>query len=229
MNTEPQGSPRKTRPILITIGSAALAGDLSVPAGALGLVIVASASGRLSPRIKYLADALDRHLLATLLIDLLTEEEEAADERAGRLKFDIRLLADRLVAIGDRARREPDLRALPVGLLGASTGGSAALWAVAQQPRDFRAIVSFGGRPDLAGSALGRVMVPTLFIVGERDEQMIDVHERALFRMHNDTRLEIVAGATSQFEEAGALARVAALAAGWFNIHLTPEPTRNSF
>jgi dienelactone hydrolase len=225
MNTEPQGSPRKTRPIVITIGSAALAGDLSVPAGAQGLVIVASASGRFSPRSKYLADALDRHLLATLLIDLLTEEEEAADERAGRLKFDIRLLADRLVAIGDRARREPDLRALPVGLLGASTGGSAALWAVAQQPRDFRAIVSFGGRPDLAGSALGRVMVPTLFIiVGERDEQMIDVHERALFRMHNDTRLEIVAGATSQFEEADALAWVAALAAGWFNKHLTDDP-----
>ena len=225
MKSEPEESRQNSRPVRIAIGSRALAGELAVPARAHGLVIFANASGssRFTPRTKYLADALDRHRLATVLIDLLTEEEEAADERAGRLKFDMRLLADRLVAICAAVRLEPDLGALPVGLLGASTGGGAALWAAAQQPRDFRAIVTYGGRPDLVGSALGRVMVPTLFIVGGREQQTIDVHQRAIESMHNDTRLEIVLDATSQFEEAGALPHVAQLAADWFNQYLTAE------
>jgi len=227
MNKEPQASRRRTRPVRIAIGSRTLAGDVAVPATAHGLVIFANASGssRFAPRHRYLADVLDSHRLATVLIDLLTEEEETADERAGRLKFDMRLLADRLIAICAAALREPDLIALPVGLLGTSTGGGAALWAAAQQPKDFRAIVSSSGRPDLVGSALGRVMVPTLFIVGERDEQAINVHRRAIDSMHNDARLEIVPAATAHFEQAGTLAQVAQLAADWFNEHLTAEPT----
>lgn len=227
MKKDSHASRRTTRPVRIAIGSRALPGDLAVPAGAHGVVIFANASGssRFTARNRYLADALDKHRLATMLIDLLTEEEEAADERAGRLKFDMRLLADRLVAICAAAQLEPDLSALPVGLLGASTGGGAALWAAAQQPRSFRAIVSYGGRPDLVGSALGRVMVPTLFIVGARDEQTIGVHQRAIDSMHNYTRLEIVPEATSQFEEAGALAHVSQLAVDWFDEHLIAEPT----
>jgi putative phosphoribosyl transferase len=199
-----------------------LAGDLSVPEQARGFVIFAHGSGssRFSPRNRYVADTLHQHRLATLLIDLLTEAEERLDETTGRLRFDVRMLADRLVALSGWAQGEAVLRDLRVGLFGASTGGGAALLAAAQEPQSFHAVVSRGGRPDLAGAALTRVMAPTLLIVGERDAPVIDLNERAMSQIRAEVRLEIVPHATHLFEEAGALERVAALASDWFTAHL---------
>jgi len=204
------------------MGPNALAGDLAVPEQARGFVMFAHGSGssRFSPRNRYVADTLHQQRLATLLIDLLTEEEEELDDRSGRLRFDIRMLADRLVALCGWAKRVPELRDLQVGLFGASTGGGAALLAAAQQPHSVHAVVSRGGRPDLAGAALTRVMAPALLIVGERDEAVIELNQRAMSQMRAEVRLEIVPGATHLFEEAGALEMVAHLAADWFTMHL---------
>ena len=204
------------------MGPNALAGDLAVPEPARGFVMFAHGSGssRFSPRNRYVADTLHQQRLATLLIDLLTEEEEELDERSGRLRFDIRMLADRLVALCSWAKRVPELRGLQVGLFGASTGGGAALLAAAQQPHSVHAVVSRGGRPDLAGAALTRVMAPALLIVGERDEGVIELNQRAMSQMRAEVRLEIVPRATHLFEEAGALEMVAHLAADWFTMHL---------
>jgi dienelactone hydrolase len=204
------------------MGPNALAGDLAVPEQARGFVMFAHGSGssRFSPRNRYVADTLHQQRLATLLIDLLTEEEEELDERSGRLRFDIRMLADRLVALCSWAKRVPELRDLQVGLFGASTGGGAALLAAAQQPHSVHAVVSRGGRPDLAGAALTRVMAPALLIVGERDEGVIELNQRAMSQMRAEVRLEIVPRATHLFEEAGALEMVAHLAADWFTMHL---------
>jgi putative phosphoribosyl transferase len=213
---------RTTRPVRIAIGGIALAGDLAVPAEARGLVVFAHGSGssRFSSRNRYVADVIDRHRLGTLLIDLLTEQEEAIDQRTSHLRFDIALLAERLVAIAGWAQERPDLRTLPIGLFGASTGGGAALLAAARQPDAFRAVVSRGGRPDLAGRALERVTVPTLLIVGGRDEVVIELNEQAMRQMSAPVHLEIIPGATHLFEEPGALERVAALASDWFERHL---------
>jgi len=213
---------RTARPVRVAIGPHVLAGDLAVPEQARGFVMFAHGSGssRFSPRNRYVADTLHQHGLATLLIDLLTEREEELDEQTGRLRFDIQMLADRLVALASWAKGEPELRDLEVGLFGASTGGGAALLAAAQQPHGFHAIVSRGGRPDLAGAALTRVMAPTLFIVGERDETVIELNQRAMAQMRAEVRLEIVPGATHLFEEAGALEYVAQLATDWFTEHL---------
>jgi dienelactone hydrolase len=203
-----------------------LAGDLAVPARARGFVMFAHGSGssRFSPRNRFVADVLDQRDLATLLIDLLTEEEEAADQRTGYFRFDIRLLADRLAALGTWARQVPELSDLRVGLFGASTGGGAALLAAAQQPNGFHAVVSRGGRPDLAGSALTRVMAPTLLIVGGRDETVLALNQQAMAHMRCEVRLEVVPGATHLFEEPGALEQVAELAADWFSTHLGKNP-----
>jgi len=204
------------------MGPSALAGDLAVPEQARGFVMFAHGSGssRFSPRNRYVADTLHQQRLATLLIDLLTEEEEELDERSGRLRFDIRMLADRLVALCSWAKRVPELRDLQVGLFGASTGGGAALLAAAQQPHSVHAVVSRGGRPDLAGAALMRVLAPTLLIVGERDGPVIDLNQRAMSQMRAEVRLEIVPRATHLFDEAGALEHVAVLASDWFTTHL---------
>jgi len=214
---------RSTRPVRIAVGDETLAGDLAVPAGAIGLVAFAHGSGssRFSSRNRFVADVLDRHRLATLLIDLLTDAEETIDDRTAALRFDIDLLADRLLAIQTWAAREPELCALPMGLFGASTGGGAALVAAAKRPDAFRAIVSRGGRPDLAGAALARVRAPTLLIVGGADEPVIALNEIAQRQMRGETRLEIVPHATHLFEEPGALERVADLAARWFEDHLS--------
>jgi dienelactone hydrolase len=208
--------------VQIPVGARALAGDLAVPAGVRGLVIFAHGTGsnRLSPRNRHIADVLDRSEFATLLVDLLTMEEEDTDLRTGRLRFDMTLLASRLVAFCGWAQRLPELHGLPVGLFGASTGGGAALLAAAQQPRSFRAVVVRGGRPDLAGSAIRRVMAPTLLIVGELDHQVLDNNRRAAERMLTEVRLEVVRGATHFFEEPGALDTVARLAADWFRDRL---------
>jgi putative phosphoribosyl transferase len=212
-----------------------LHGDLAVPLNPKGLVVFAHGSGssRHSPRNRSVAQALQQHGLATLLIDLLTEQEEAIDERTAHLRFDINMLAVRLVAIIDWLKRQSDTAPLPIGVFGASTGGGAALVAAAAQPKDVAAVVSRGGRPDMAGAALSRVAAPTLLIVGGRDAAVIQMNREAMARMHCEVVLEIVPGATHLFEESGALDRVAALAADWFERYLAheslkPEPSGTS-
>jgi len=212
----------RTREVRVNIGDDWLIGDLGVPPGATGIVVFAhgSGSGRMSPRNQFVAAALDKRLLATLLIDLLTQDEELVDRRTGHLRFNVRLLAERLVKIADWVHSDEELNHLPIGLFGASTGGGAALIAAAKRPERFGAVVSRGGRPDLAGSWLRHVLAPTLLIVGGRDETVIQMNEQAMAQMHAEVRLEIVPGATHLFEEPGALERVAALAGPWFETHL---------
>ena len=222
MSTHPLENPRTAEAVQINVGTDTLTGDLAIPSKPRGLVIFAHGSGssRLSPRNRQIADVLKRSDLATLLPDLLTGDEEDTDARTGRLRFDMTLLASRITTICNWAQRIPQLRQLPVGLFGASSGGGAALLAAAQQPRSFRAVVARGGRPDLAGSALRRVMSPTLLIVGERDDQVLDTNQRAAERMLTEVRLEIIPGATHLFEEPGALAQVGQLTRDWFRTHL---------
>jgi len=207
-----------------------LHGDLAVPLNPKGLVVFAHGSGssRHSPRNRSVAQVLQQHGLATLLIDLLTEQEEAVDERTAHLRFDINLLAVRLVAIIDWLKRQSDTASLPIGLFGASTGGGAALVAAAAQPQDIAAVVSRGGRPDLAGAALAGVTTPTLLIVGGRDTPVIEMNREAMARTHCEVVLEIVPGATHLFEESGALDHVAALAADWFERCLAHEPLKRA-
>jgi len=209
------------RDVRLDAGDAVLAGDLTVPADASGVVVFAHGSGssRHSPRNRAVAGALQQAELATLLMDLLTGEEEAADARTGHLRFDIALLARRLLGAARWLSARPAARDLPWGCFGASTGAGAALVAAAERPRGLRAVVSRGGRPDLAGEALARVETPTLLIVGGDDRVVLDLNRRALAEITAEKRLEVVAGATHLFEEAGALDRVAALAADWFSRH----------
>jgi dienelactone hydrolase len=206
----------------VPVGDRWLTGDLGVPVPVHGLVVFAHGSGssRHSPRNQFVARALEQRGLATLLIDLLTPEEERIDLRTAELRFDIELLATRLAGIIDWAGMRRETAALAVGLFGASTGGGAALMAAAARPREVAAVVSRGGRPDLAGSALGRVTAPTLLIVGARDEPVIQMNRDAMALMHGIVKLEIVPGAAHLFEEPGALARVAELAGGWFAQYL---------
>lgn len=202
---------------------AALSGDLSVPEGATGIVVFVHGSGssRLSPRNRDVARALNEGGLATLLFDLLTPTEEVEDERTARLRFDIELLATRLLHVLDWLGGQPGLPA-SVGLFGASTGAAAALIAAAREPRMVRAVVSRGGRPDLAGASLAAVEAPTLLIVGGNDDVVIQLNEAAFARIRCEKRLEIVPGATHLFEEPGTLDAVAKLALGWFQQHLAP-------
>jgi putative phosphoribosyl transferase len=205
-------------PVEITAGAAALNGDLRIPPDARGLVIFAHGSGssRFSNRNRQVAEFLDGQGFATLLLDLLTPQEEAIDRRTRQYRFDIERLGPRVSAAADWARRHAELRDLPVGCFGASTGAAAAVIAAADRPEAIRAIVSRGGRPDLAGHALGRVKAPTLLIVGGDDEPVIDMNRDAMRQMHAHVELEIVPGATHLFEEAGTLEQVEQLAAGWF-------------
>lgn len=216
-------APSQAVGVLIPVGRNVLRGDLDVPRGARGIVIFAHGSGssRHSPRNQYVARYLARCGFATLLIDLLTEEEEAADARTGHLRFDIALLALRLAAILDWVATVPELRPLPVGLFGASTGGGAALVAAAEHPRQVAAVVSRGGRPDLAGSALPGVIAPTLLLVGGDDVAVIALNREAMSRMHCTVSLQLVPGATHLFEEPGALEAVATAAGQWFQRFLS--------
>jgi putative phosphoribosyl transferase len=206
------------QPVRVLAGPAVLDGDLATPAAAQGVVLFAhgSGSGRHSPRNRQVASALGRAGFATLLLDLLTLEEEAADRASARFRFDVELLAGRLLAAADWLAAEQWTAGLPVGLFGASTGAGAALLAAAERPQAVAAVVSRGGRPDLAGAALGRVLAPTLLIVGALDPQVLELNRAALGRLGSEASLEIVPGASHLFEEPGTLERVAELAAGWF-------------
>ena len=195
---------------------------MTFPSNAIGLVIFAHGSGssRHSARNRYVAESLQVRGFATLLFDLLTAAEEAGEIAGGRLRFDIPLLAHRLHTVTDWVHRHPATTTLPVGYFGASTGAGAALLAAAELPELIRAVVSRGGRPDLAGDALRKVRAPTLLIVGGADPDVVRLNERAMVAMTCTTRLEIVAGATHVFPEPGALERVSQLAGAWFDVHL---------
>jgi len=208
--------------VYVPAGGARLAGELTIPPDARGLVLFAHGSGssRFSRRNQFVARVLERRNLATLLIDLLTPEEDTLDQRTSHLRFDIPLLASRLVAIVDWVKHKAETFALPVGVFGASTGGGAALRAAADKPEDIVAVVSRGGRPDLAGGALPDVKAPTLLIVGGEDRPVIAMNRDAMPRMRGEVKLEIIPGATHLFEEPGALEKVADFAADWFTGHL---------
>lgn len=208
--------------VQVSAGSVILEGNLGIPEGARGVVLFAHGSGssRHSPRNRYVADQLRLAGLATLLLDLLTEEEEAVDEYSSHLRFDIGLLADRLVGATDWLDEEPRTAGLSVGSFGASTGGGAALVAAARRPQRIGAVVSRGGRPDLAGEALPAVRASTLLLVGGKDLPIIGLNEQALAQLGAPVKkLVIVPGATHLFEEPGKLEEVARLAAEWFTRH----------
>jgi dienelactone hydrolase len=206
------------REVEVLAGSARLGGTLAVPDGAQGLVLFAHGSGssRHSPRNRYVAYTLRTMGLGTLLFDLLTEDEEEEDARTGALRFDIDFLARRLGEVTDWVLAHPELRHLRVGYFGSSTGAGAALVAAASRPEAIGAVVSRGGRPDLAGDALERVVAPTLFLVGGADTVVLELNARALERLRAPKLLEVIQGATHLFEEQGALERVAVWAGDWF-------------
>ncbi|MEN3318515.1 MAG: hypothetical protein V7643_1916 [Mycobacterium sp.] len=210
-----------TLPVAVGSGGAELFGDLEVPPHPAGLVVFAHGTGssRFSPRNRLVAQKLRDDGFATLLLDLLTESEEQTDLRTREFRFDVGLLADRVLSALDRMREHDAVKGLPVGLFGASTGAGAALIAAAGD-ESVRAVVSRGGRPDLAGDALHDVQAPTLMIVGGRDPRILEANRQASAELAAAHRITVVEGATHLFEEPGALERVAALAADWFGEHL---------
>ncbi|MBU0522614.1 MAG: dienelactone hydrolase family protein [Gammaproteobacteria bacterium] len=199
-----------------------LSADLRLPLQTDGLVIFVhgSGSGRLSPRNQFVAESLAKRGLASLLFDLLTEPEQRLDNLTGELRFDIALLARRLVEVIDWVGREVELHSLRIGLFGASTGAAAALLAAAVRPEVVHAVVSRGGRTDLAGAALSQVRAPTLQIVGAQDPVVLELNDQSSQALRCEQQLEIVAGATHLFEEPGALEEVARLAGDWFEKYL---------
>jgi putative phosphoribosyl transferase len=206
----------------VEIPPAGLAADLRVPANAKGLILFAHGSGssRLSSRNRFVAGILNQAGFATLLLDLLTAAEEKIDARTMQLRFDVSLLATRLVQATEWAAGENTLSGLARAYFGASTGAAGALIAAGELPEQIHAVVSRGGRPDLAGPALGRVKAPTLLIVGGDDVPVIPLNEKALVQLQCEKKLEIVAGATHLFEEPGTLEQVAVLASDWFRRYL---------
>lgn len=216
------------RVVRIAADTVTVEGNLSLPERACGVVVFAHGSGssRHSPRNRYVARLLNEAKLATLLIDLLTQDEEVVDIRTAHLRFDIGLLAERLVGATDWLTQHPATRHLQVGYFGASTGAAAALVAAAERPDVVGAVVSRGGRPDLAGPALTRVWAPTLLIVGGDDVPVIELNREAFAQLRCEKQLVIVPGAMHLFEEPGALDEVARLARTWFERHLTPAEER---
>jgi putative phosphoribosyl transferase len=214
----------QAHPVVVTTDSIELNGDLTIPAGAQGIVLFAHGSGssRHSPRNRYVANVLQTGGLATLLLDLLTAAEEDIDIQTRQLRFDIDLLASRLVGATDWLFHTPATQQLNIGYFGASTGSAAALIAATKRPQLVKAIVSRGGRPDLAGAALPQVLAPTLLIVGGSDFPVITMNEDALARLDRSTakQLEVIPRATHLFEEPGTLERVAVLASQWFQHYL---------
>jgi putative phosphoribosyl transferase len=208
----------------VGVGAVEIDGDLRVPENASGLVIFAHGSGssRFSRRNRAVASELEAAGFGTLLLDLLTADEDVIDQRTREYRFDIPLLGRRVIAAIDWVQARPDLHHLPIALFGASTGAAAALIAAGERPRSVQAVISRGGRPDLADDALPSVVAPTLLIVGSRDEPVIEMNRDAMLRMRAPTHLEIVPRATHLFEEPGALEQVASLAAAWCRQHLTP-------
>lgn len=227
MDTRMKRQPSKPhlRSVRIAADSLTLEGEWCVPAGGVGIVLFAHGSGssRHSPRNQAVARVLQKSGTGTLLFDLLTREEEAADARTGRLRFDIGLLARRLVAATRWVARQPEGQHLGLGYFGSSTGGAAALAAAAELGSIVDAVVSRGGRPDLAGDSLPRVEAPTLLIVGERDDVVLQLNEEALEQLRCEKKLAVVPRATHLFEEPGALEEVARLAAAWFHRNLKPR------
>jgi putative phosphoribosyl transferase len=214
--------------VRVAVGPVTLEGSLNLPERGDGVVLFAHGSGssRLSPRNRYVARTLNEAGVATLLVDLLTPDEEAIDLRSTHLRFDIGLLAERLTGATDWLTRDPRTRHLRIGYFGASTGAAAALVAAAERPRLVGAIVSRGGRPDLTGPALARVQAPTLLIVGGDDTVVIELNRQALAQLRSEKRMVIVPGATHLFEEPGALEVVARLALEWFDRHLVSADAR---
>jgi pimeloyl-ACP methyl ester carboxylesterase len=213
-------------PLRVPVGEDALDADLAVPPAALGLVLFAHGSGssRFSPRNRLVAQRLHRGGFATVLADLLTPQEERIDERTRALRFDLPLLADRLGALIAALQVLPETAELRIGLFGASTGAGAALMAAARRPQAVFAVVSRGGRPDLAGEELAAVQAPTLLIVGGADPQVITLNEQALARLHCERRIVIVPEAGHLFEEPGTLETVATLALEWFQLQVRAAP-----
>jgi dienelactone hydrolase len=212
-----------SKAVSISLSDAVLQGDLTVPRGAGGIVAFAhgSGSGRHSPRNRFVAEKLNEAGLATMLMDLLTEDEERVDNVTAALRFDIGLLARRTAQVVQWIKAQPSLRGLPCGLFGASTGAAAALVAAASLPGEtVGAVVSRGGRPDLAAQSLPEVSCPVLLIVGGDDDVVITLNEKARSRLRCPCELKIVPGATHLFEEPGTLEQVADLAAGWFTRYL---------
>lgn len=211
------------RSVRVTTARVQLDGDLSLPVHARGVVLFAHGSGssRFSSRNRHVASLLHESGLATLLIDLLTPNEEDIDRRTGEYRFDIGRLAERLVGAADWLATDAATEKLPLSLFGASTGGGAALVAASELPDRIAAVVSRGGRPDLAGNALERVHAATLLIVGGNDEVVLELNRQALSRLHAPARLEVIPGATHLFEEPGALDDVARHAAAWIESYAT--------
>jgi putative phosphoribosyl transferase len=214
--------------IVVPVGKDAIQGDLNIPEDSNAIVIFAHGSGssRLSPRNKFVADILNEGGIATLLIDLLTPLEEEVDLRTARLRFDIPFLADRLIHVTDWLRRDSELAEFNIGYFGASTGAAAALVASAKG-HGVKAIVSRGGRPDLAGQWLLKVRAPTLLIIGANDRQVIELNYEAASLLSAKHQIEIIPGAGHLFEESGSLEIVARLARGWFEEHLITSPSGN--
>jgi putative phosphoribosyl transferase len=208
--------------VQIPAGRAVLSGSLTIPENAVALVLFAHGSGssRHSPRNQFVARTLNRADLGTLLFDLLTPEEETLDIYTREHRFNIVLLAARLVQATNWAKQQDQTRDLRIGYFGSSTGGAAALVAAAELSQDVAAVVSRGGRPDLAGDALPKVQAPTLLIVGGNDDIVIELNEMARDQMRCEVKLEIIPGATHLFEEPGALEKVAKLASDWFAKHI---------
>jgi dienelactone hydrolase len=222
--TQVQTETGEERLVHVQTGIVTLTGNLVVPEGASGIVLFAHGSGssRLSPRNRSVARKLSERGLATLLIDLLTSEEEKIDVHTAHLRFDIGLLSDRLAGAKEWLMEQPETRDLRIGYFGASTGAAAALVAAAIHPKSIGAVVSRGGRPDLAGDLLARVQAPTLLIVGGDDRAVIEMNRDAYAQLTCKKKLEIVPGATHLFEEPGALEAVAGLAGDWLVEHLAP-------
>jgi putative phosphoribosyl transferase len=225
--SQPLSEPLDVR---LVLPGAELGGFLTLPEEARGLVLFAHGSGssRHSPRNHYVARILHDAGLGTLLMDLLTRDEDAVDQFTRQFRFDIGLLADRLTGAIDWLERGPETRELPIGVFGASTGAAAALQAAAARPDRARAVVSRGGRPDLAGEALARVQAPTLLIVGADDTPVIPLNEAALRQMKAPAEITLVPGASHLFEEPGTLAAASELARDWFLRHLKHEATSGS-
>jgi len=217
--------PGLERDVQLRASGIVIQGTFAVPPEPVGVVLFAhgSGSGRFSTRNRFVADVLRQGALATLLVDLLTSEEDAVDQLTREFRFDIPRLADRLIGAIDWLGEQPEAATLPVGLFGASTGGGAALIASARRPDRVLAVVSRGGRPDLAGDALPAVRAPTLLIVGGDDRSVIELNRQAMAFMKARVELEIVPGATHLFEEPGTLEEVARLARDWFLNHLRSD------
>lgn len=226
MNDRSDRPATQTQDLVVQAEDVALPGILTQPAGATSVVLFAHGSGssRFSSRNRFVADVLNQASIGTLLFDLLTENEQEIDDRTRHLRFDIGLLSERLIGALDWMRDQPTMRDMKFGLFGASTGAAAALVVASQRPESVSAVVSRGGRPDLAHEALEKVQAPTLLIVGERDAQVIDLNRDAAQRLQAEHHIILVPGASHLFEEPGTLEQAANHARDWFTQHLTSAP-----